>query len=127
MTFKDVYKFPLTNDMFGGKILTTDNNMAFDFMEKWLDKNSFKVSEEDENTILKILNDTEGIFKTKTKFDYEYKNCVINIIINNVSKPFIMIRGWGHLTGTGGLKLDEKTARKLQDEFAMFIIEKLSA
>jgi hypothetical protein len=31
--------------------------------------------------------------------------------------PLLCVRGWGHLTGTGGLNLSGKEAREIQDEF----------
>ena len=39
--------------------------------------------------------------------------------------PFIMIRGWGHLTGMCALHLDHDVARKIQDDFAKWIVDKL--
>lgn len=35
-------------------------------------------------------------------------------------------RGWGYLTGSGGLNLSGKEARKIQEEFAHFVVNSLS-
>lgn len=35
-------------------------------------------------------------------------------------------RGWGHLTGTGGLNLPEEKAAAVQDELIKYVIDKLS-
>jgi len=37
------------------------------------------------------------------------------------------MRGWGHLTGTGGLNLSEDQAVKVQDEQAAFIVAAINA
>ena len=42
----------------------------------------------------------------------------------NENKVFI-IRGWGYLTGCGGLKLDPEIAEKIQDNFAEWVVSKL--
>lgn len=43
------------------------------------------------------------------------------------NKPFITIRGWGYLTGCGGgLCLDPDVAKKTQDDFIKWIVNKLT-
>jgi hypothetical protein len=39
--------------------------------------------------------------------------------------PLLCVRGWGHLTGTGGLNLSGKEAREIQDEFVRWAAEQL--
>lgn len=34
----------------------------------------------------------------------------------------LVVRGWGYLTGSGCLNLDEKEAIKIQDEFAQHVV-----
>lgn len=41
-------------------------------------------------------------------------------------KPYIVIRGWWYLTGGGGLNLPAEEAGAIQDEFAQFVISRLS-
>jgi hypothetical protein len=41
-------------------------------------------------------------------------------------KEFILIRGWGNLTGTGSYNLDGEYAGKIQDTLAEYIVEKLN-
>lgn len=43
-------------------------------------------------------------------------------------KPFITIRGWGYLTGhgAGALWLDHNLAKEIQDDFAKWIVDKLT-
>lgn len=38
-----------------------------------------------------------------------------------------LVRGWGHLTGCGGLNLPEELAAKMQDGFINYIIDKLNS
>lgn len=47
--------------------------------------------------------------------------------IESEGKPFLLIRGWGYLTGTGGLNLSEDEAQEIQDDLANYIVEKLTA
>ena len=43
------------------------------------------------------------------------------------NKPFITIRGWGYLTECGGgLCLDPDVAKKTQDDFIKWILNKLT-
>ena len=35
-------------------------------------------------------------------------------------------RGWGHLTGTGGLNLPEERARELQDQMIDYVMQRIS-
>lgn len=36
--------------------------------------------------------------------------------------PVMVIRGWGHLTGRGGLALPEEEAAAIQDDFAQWVV-----
>ena len=38
----------------------------------------------------------------------------------------MLIRGWGHLIGTGGLHLNDEDAAKIQDDFGQYIIDTLN-
>jgi hypothetical protein len=39
--------------------------------------------------------------------------------------PFLVVRGWGHLIGSGALNLPENEAAKIQDEFAVWVVRKI--
>lgn len=39
--------------------------------------------------------------------------------------PFLVVRGWGHLTGRGALNLSENEAAKIQDDFAAWVVGKI--
>lgn len=127
MNWKDAFKLPLTLPYGEVKVFTSQGNMAFDFMFEFF-KNMFDgkeimvVSKETRQDILDLINgvktgSVEGIVT------YDEDQGTINID----DKPLLLIRGWGHLTGTGGgLGLDPQLAANLQDDFANHIVQKLS-
>lgn len=50
----------------------------------------------------------------------------IKIYHKGLKLPILRIRGWGYLTGTGGLHLPDKEAIKIQDEFGDYIVKQLN-
>lgn len=117
--FKDYYKFPLKLQY--SKVFTDDYQMAFDFVQQFLVKDCFTISDEDKQIIVEILNGT--INNKLQDINLLYKDGTIFC----EEKEFIWIRGWGYLTGTGGgLGLLPELASKIQDEFGEFIVNKLN-
>lgn len=107
MTFKEAYPSPFHHDSV--YVWCSDCNMAFTVLtedEKLLDD------------ICQKLNGDSTINIQGVTVDDCY------ICINN--KPVLMVRGWGHLTGVGGLHLDPREAAKIQDEFLQWAYETLS-
>lgn len=93
MTALEVYKLPFT--CWGGsKILTSENNMALDFIAR--------VNEESKQKIVNLLNGESTNYITDSVVAKEGE-----ISINGT--PILLVRGWGgHLTGTG---LSEQESR----------------
>ena len=117
--WKSVYKFPLELK-YSTKVMTPDFEMAFDFIPSFIkDIETLQISLEDKQKIVRILNGSDE--KVKTLSNYSYKNGTI--FVNELA--LIWIRGWGHLTGQGGLRLKEEQAIEIQDGFANFIISTL--
>lgn len=84
------------------------------------DTGDYEKDEKVQQKIIDILNDkTDKKIIKKLKIVDGYK-------IYMEDNPFIMIRGWGHLTGIGGLHLDHELAMKIQDDFALWILNKLT-
>jgi len=110
LSFRDLYKFPFHQAKYGGWVYDANSNFIFEF--------EFSNKETQEKTI-KILNNELLDYKRQdvTNEDGE-------ILIDNI--PFILIRGWGNLTGVGAYNLNGKYAGKIQDSLQEFIIEKLS-
>ncbi len=47
--------------------------------------------------------------------------------INDTVRRFVFsVRGWGHLTGIGGLHLPENGAARIQDDFIAYILKRLN-
>lgn len=70
------------------------------------------------HTICSILNGKGGAVKTVERVD------PITFLVNGAE---LVVRGWGYLTGVGGLNLPEEEAAKIQDEFSDWIYEILKA
>jgi hypothetical protein len=109
-TYKEVYELPLKD--IHGWIYDQKNNFVFQFM---IDDEAI------ENKILDVINDKYNLTNNKILFIHES-----GVIKTNKGKDFILIRGWGNLTGTGAMNLTEKEASNIQDTFANFIVERLN-
>lgn len=117
MTFKDCYKLPLSVDEYCSIITwTADNKRAFDWC--------VNISPEKQQELIDMLNGTK-----QHQFKYKFYRDGIEIYSENPKfngKPILMIRGWGYLTGIGGLHLSQEEAIKIQDEFGDYIVEQLN-
>lgn len=109
LSFKDLYKFPFHRAKYGSWVYDEKSNFIFQF--------EFK-GEETRNRVIDILNGDVLEYKQQ---DVKLKDGVIYVD----DTEFILIRGWGNLTGTGAHNLDEVYAGKIQDTLAEYIVEKL--
>jgi hypothetical protein len=119
MNFKDYY--PLPYKLFAGhKAMTNDHNMVFDFIPAMVMRDSFQISPEERLEIINFLNGE--VDNLDLQYDCTYKDGTIYV----GEQQFIWIRGWGHLTGTGGgLGLSSEEATKIQDGLGNYLVEKL--
>ncbi len=100
-----------------GYVYDAKGNFCFQFT---FDTGNYEKNEEVQQEIINILNDkTDKKIIKKLKIVDGYK-------IYMEDKPFIMIRGWGRLTGMCAFHLDHDVARKIQDDFAEWILNKLT-
>lgn len=117
MTFKEVYKFPLKVDEYCSFITwTADKQRAFDWC--------VNISPEKQQELIDMLNGTK-----QHQFKYKFYREGIEIHSENPifkGEPVLLIRGWGYLTGIGGLHLPQEEAIKIQDEFGDYIVEQLN-
>lgn len=116
MTFKEVYKFPLKVDEYCPIITwTADNQRAFDWC--------VDVSPEKQQELIDTINDTK-----QHQFKHKFYREGIKIYSDNpiFKGPILRIRGWGYLTGIGGLHLNSEEAIRIQDEFGDYIVEQLN-
>lgn len=108
MTHKEVWKTPFRVSF--PYIFTSNGKMALTIYD---DKPNRILG-----TICSILNGKGGSIKTVGRVD------PITFLINGAE---LVVRGWGYLTGVGGLNLPEEEAAKIQDEFSDWIYETLKA
>ncbi len=109
----DVYKFPLKLDKCGMQyVFDSNNQIVLNF-----------VSEDDtlnKELFANIVGDSND--EPDEPFIYRPHD---QMILNN-GVILISIRGYGYLTGTGGLNLSGEEADKIQDEFGQYIVDKLN-
>lgn len=115
-TFKDVWKFPLYHDM--DRVYDSEDILAFDF-------NDCVLTEHSKEAIVICLNDEfeEPIFPLDSLVCKEEAE-IFFTSSSGKEERLLNLRGWGHLTGT--LELSSKKAAEFQDQFASFIISKLT-
>ena len=113
VSFKDLYNFPFHQAKYGSWVYDADSNFIFQFEIK---------DEDTREKCLKILN---GDFTPTKSNEFVHDSGMIYLIKDGERFPFILIRGWGNLTGIGGYNLDGNYADKIQDTLAEFIVEKL--
>lgn len=108
MTILEVYKLPFK--LAYGKIFTSESNMALDFI--------VRMSVKEQQRVVDVLNGISSEHTTKNLTNVEGE-----ISANNI--PVLLIRGWGYLTGIGGLHLPSDEAARIQDGFAEWVILRL--
>ena len=100
-----------------------DGNTALNFYSLMYDETGdFTPSEKERiNHIIDIING-------KCPTDYEAKWTVGNDVteIYYKGKFQFLVRGWGRLTGCGGLNLPKDLAAKMQDGFIAYVLDKLN-
>ena len=117
MKWQDCYQFPLKVDEYCPIITWTANKQrAFDWC--------VNISYEKQQELIDVLNGTKQ-FQFKHKF---YREGIEIHSENPIfkGKPILLIRGWGYLTGVGGLHLSQEEAVKIQNEFGDYIVEQLN-
>lgn len=115
MNWKDVYKLPLhVQELEDGHVLNYvwAENGAMSLMF------GRGITEHDKYMIVKVING--DINKAIPELSYD------NGTIKHGDRDLVTIRGWGHLTGVGGLNLDGEKAAEIQDEFAKYVFERLT-
>jgi hypothetical protein len=119
--YKDYFKLPLRFWFGQTKVFTNDDQIAFDFVPIMIEPNAYQMSLEDKQGIIDIINGNDKKMQNDFKFKYDSGTIFLN------DKPFIWIRSWGRLTGTGGgLGLSGEKATQIQDSFGNYIVETLN-
>jgi hypothetical protein len=110
LSFRDLYQFPFHEAAYGSWVYDKNSNFIFQFMF---------TNEETQKEVIDILN---GDKTPKKQIGFEHKDGMIYF----KDEEFILIRGWGNLTGSGAYNLDGEWAGKIQDTLAEYIVEKLN-
>lgn len=116
-SFKDVWQMPFKN-AYNAYIFDSKGKMAFTILT------------EDESLIeriVSVLNGEVGVkqfLKVGTDKDKQYIAVSDDIDTKRI-KPQLLVRGWGYLTGVGGLHLDADQAIALQNELVDYCVSKL--
>ena len=113
----ECYKLPLHSDDYFTYAWDANSIPALDFYNL-CDKDG---GEEDIKHIIDIIN---GECPTDYKAKWTVGDDVTEIYYNGELQ--FLARGWGYLTGCGGLNLPEDLAAKMQDEFIAYILDKLN-
>ena len=114
LSFKDLYEFPFHQAKFGSWVYDANSNFIFQF------EMNNKTTQE---SCIRILNGE--IVPTKEN-KFVHKDGTIYLERDGELHDFILIRGWGNLTGGGSYNLDGEYAGKIQDTLAEYIVEKLN-
>lgn len=108
MDFNEVWKRPF--ELVGNYIFDKNGVMVFTF--------NFGIKEEIRKRVTSLLNDEK-----------KYEPFDLHIVWSQVwfnDVPVGFFRGWGHLTGVGGLHLDFEEAEETQNAFIKDCMEKLT-
>lgn len=109
-SYKDIYEFPLSVCQAGWiRDYKRQFVAQFEFDDTLLQHN-----------VIAILN---GIANPTKPHSFVHNSGMISEGKNN----YILIRGWGNLTGTGAHHLPEDEAANIQDTFAEFIVNRLNS
>ena len=112
--WEDVWNLPLRKSDYDDYVYSSNGVLALShFKDGWVF---------DEMTVNKIVSIINGEINSDFHPKWEADGC--EILYRGVYA--FCVRGWGYLTGTGGLNLSEDIAEKLQDEFISYILSRLN-
>ena len=120
----ECYKLPLHLDDYCQYAWDADGNMALSAFNLVYDEHGDLASGE-EQRIAHMIDIINGECPT----DYEAKWTTGDDDTTEIyydGKFQFLVRGWGYLTGYGGLNLPEDLAAKIQNEFIAYILDRLN-
>lgn len=110
MTWKEVFKLPFNLSVSGLYVYDDNGRIVMNIT----DNKDYALM------ILNVLNGGEEHFRNSPFVDN------VLSIIDSKGEPVIIIRGWGYLTGIGGLNLSDSEALNIQDDLQSWILDKLN-
>lgn len=119
----ECYKLPLHLDDYCVFAWDADGGMALSCFElKYDEKGNYLLGEPERiKHIIDVINGD-----CSSDFEPEWKLSDEPCAITYKGERQFLVRGWGHLTGCGGLNLPGELAAKMQDEFINYILDKLN-
>lgn len=120
----ECYKLPLHLVLYGCYAFDADGDMALScFNYKYDERGNYMAGEEERiKHIVDIINgEKPSDFEPEWELD-ENETCQINY----KGEFQFLVRGWGHLTGCGGLNLPGELAAEMQDGFINYILDRLN-
>jgi hypothetical protein len=118
------YKQPFRRPKYGSWVYDANENFVFQFETKFNDKGDYAEGEKElQAAVINSINaeNHQPIKELNLSVDKDDENCILN---NDAE--FIIIRGWGNLTGVGANNFPAEKAAKIQDDFRDWLIRKLS-
>ena len=112
--WEDVWGLPLSLSVYADYVYSSNGALALScFRDEWAS---------DDVTINKIVSIINGEVDSDFLPAWKAKGCEIFY----QEEYAFCVRGWGYLTGTGGLHLSEGIAESIQDEFISYILSRLN-
>ena len=122
--WRDCYKMPLHLDKFGVFAWDAEGHMALSRFNYKYDERGYLIPGELER-IKHIIDVINGDYPSDFKPGWKRSDDNRCVITYNGGYQFL-VRGWGYLTGCGGLNLPRDLAAKIQDEFIDYMINRLN-
>lgn len=130
-TWRDVWTLPLHFEQYCPFMMLDSKSIrAFDFeWRAWedYDHEFDRATEYLKKRIVDKLNGEQAEIDLLKDFKYDGGMIRATYTVNGKEYDIMLIRAWGHLTGTGGLHLPVKKAAELQDGFGKYIIDTLNS
>ena len=115
------YTRPFHQSKYSGRVYDAKGNFVFQFEGDYDDKGNYKEGyKELTEKIIFALNDVN--FNPVPNLKLELKGA---IELYKDGKLFVLIRGWGGLTGVGGHNFSGEKASKIQDDFVKYLLYKV--
>lgn len=115
MNFKDIFKAPFATDDYGLYVFDKEFNICLDYYSSRIDYNPDITKQ-----LCALLNGESDTFEHKIK---EYVKNATDCFVMLENGDTITVRSWGYLTGV--LKLSDKDAAKIQDDFLDWVVNKI--
>lgn len=122
--WRDCYKLPLHMDKYNTYARDAYGGMVLSYFNIKFDERGYYAPGEQERLkrIIDIINgDCQSDFDPEWKLE-ENEPCKIEY----KGEFQFLVRGWGYLTGCGGLNLPRDLAAKIQDEFISYVLDRLN-